>query len=168
MIPTVSQQIFAIRNSMAKTVIPALSPNEKFAAEQANLIVASLDWLLDAHESEHRYEMVELGDYRTLVAELAELRAGEGASDARAALDDTAATPADLGALRTQTRRLKVVAEKLFRSLVGEDDTAASAAHQLYTAAARRQSERELAWCRMTGFPENGTRSVTEVLEAQG
>lgn len=61
MIPTVSQQIFAIRNSMAKTVIPALSPNEKFAAEQANLIVASLDWLLDAHESEHRYEMVELG-----------------------------------------------------------------------------------------------------------
>jgi hypothetical protein len=167
MVPTVAQQLAAIRHTLAKTVIPALDPDAGFAQEQAGLILASLDWALDVVESEYQYELVEHAEYRTLVRDLLELGPDAGADDARQALEETSVTPGDLPSLRAGTVRLKGLAERMFVSLTSAPDTAeALHARQLLTVSARRQTERELSWARMTGFP-GAQPSVSEVLAGQ-
>jgi hypothetical protein len=167
MVPTVAQQLAAIRHTLAKTVIPALDPQAGFAQEQAGLILASLDWALDVGESEHQYELVEHAEYRTLLGDLLELRPGDGAEEARQALEDTSAMPDDLPLLRAENVRLKRLAERMFVALTSAPGTAeALHARQLLTVSARRQTERELSWARMTGFP-GAQPSVSDVLAAQ-
>jgi hypothetical protein len=167
MVPTVAQQLAAIRHTLAKTVIPALDPRAGFAHEQAGLVLASLDWALDVVESEYHYELVEHAEYRALVKELLELRPGDGAEEAKQALEQPSARPGDLPRLRAQNVTLKRVAERLFDTLTSTPGTAeALHARQLLTGSARRQTERELSWARMTGFP-GAQPSVSDVLAAQ-
>lgn len=167
MVPTVAQQLAAIRHTLEKTVIPALDPQASFAQEQAGLVLASLDWALDVVESEHQYELVEHAEYRTLVAELVELGPDDGAEEARHALEETSTPPDGLALLRSDTVKLKRVAERMFVALTQTPATSgALAARRLLTASAGRQTERELSWARMTGFP-GAQPSVSEVLAAQ-
>lgn len=168
MVPTVNQQLAAIRHTIAKTIMPALDPSADFAQEQAGLILASLDWAMDVVQSEHRYELVEHAEYRTLLEALLALEPGTGEDEARRAIDAAAIPPADLAALRAATVELKALVQEAFFALTATPDApGALEARRLVTAVARRQSKRESAWARMTGFPANVDGSVGEVLAAQ-
>jgi hypothetical protein len=114
-----------------------------------------------------RHEVVEHAEYRTLVEDLLELRPGDGAEEGRQALEETSAMPDDLLLLRAENVRLKRLAERMFVALTSPPGTAeALHARQLLTVSARRQTERELSWARMTGFP-GAQPSVSDVLAAQ-
>lgn len=168
MVPTVAQQLRAIRNTLEKTVIPSLDADAGFAREQAGLILASLDWVLDVQTSEHRYELVDHADARGLLEALVALDGvadGELAPEAQAALDDSAVVPDDLTALRTQTLLLKQLGERAYAAAAQTDQ--AARARELVGDTARRQSKRELAWGRMTGFPRNVEGNVADVLAEQ-
>ena len=164
MIPTVAQQIGAVRTTIAKVVIPALDPNDSFAAEQAGLVLACLDWVLDVHASEYPCERTEHADYRETLLTLANLDPGV-AVDVRALLDETSTLPVDLAALRDQGRRLKDAVARVYRLLAGSP--AGSAAHRAVAEAAARQAQRELAWCRFTGFPRGDLPNIADVLVEQ-
>jgi hypothetical protein len=154
MVPTVTQQLAAIRHTIAKSVMPALDPDAGFAQEQAGLVLASLDWALDVVESEHRYEQIEYAEYHELLSALR----GEGP------VEDA---PADLAALRAATIDLKRRSQAAFEAIAAAGDDAATAdARNQLAAVALRQSERERAWARMTGFP-GASESVADVLRDQ-
>jgi hypothetical protein len=172
MIPSVAQQLQAVRRTMASTVLPAIDPAQTFAAEQAGLILATLDRVLDVQSSEYRYDVVEHADASALVAGLEALGGSDasGASDAGAAGSagsagrDDAVVPDDLDELRAATVAAKQRAEARFRALLDTED--ADAARALMARAARRTTERELAASRMTGFPR-AVGSIAEVLSRQ-
>lgn len=161
-VPSVAQQLAAIRHTIAKTIMPALTADADFEREQAGLVLASLDWALDVVDSGHRYELVEHADQRELLGALLDLgEPGAGAAEARALLEATGTVPPDLATVREQTRALKVAADAAYTALDGDEE-----ARALLTEAARRQTERELAWARMTGFPGD-VPAVSEVLDRQ-
>lgn len=167
MIPTVTHQLSAIRNTIAKTILPALGPDEQFAREQAGLSLACLDWTIDVHEHEHRYELVEHEQGRRLLSELVALGAPAQFKDAAALLAEAAEAPKDLGRLREQSRRLKALAVDAFQTLADAGGGAGDSARRLMVDASQRQSQRELAWCRLTGFPQWKGGHVSDVLDAQ-
>lgn len=154
MIPTVSQQLAAIRHTIAKSIQPAVDPENGFAQEQTGLVLASIDWALDVLESEGHYERVEHAEYRRLLGELAP---GTEVADA----------PVDLPALRAATIDLKRRSEAAFQAAVtGSDAAAADHARRLLAEVAVRQNDRERAWARMTGFP-GASDSIADVLARQ-
>lgn len=167
MIPNVTQQLSAIRHTIAKVVVPALPADEGFAQEQAGMVLASLDWVMDVVAHEQHYEQLEHAETRALVTDLLALEPAGGADAARTAVDDAAEAPSDLAGLRAETVALKAAAAELFAALTATPDTAGhTEARRLMTAASRRQIEREMSWVRMTGFPGD-VPNVGEVLEAQ-
>ncbi|HEV3227328.1 MAG TPA: hypothetical protein VGZ52_10850 [Acidimicrobiales bacterium] len=167
MIPNVSQQLGAIRNTIAKVVVPAVDPDNGFAQEQAGLVLASLDWVIDVVAHEQHYEQLEHREVRALVTDLLALDPAQGADEARAAIDASAEPPADLLALRAQSIELKRCADLLFGALTATPDTPGrTESRRLLTAASRRQIERERSWTRMTGF-SGAVPNVGEVLAQQ-
>ena len=167
-VPSVAQQLSAIRHTIAKTIVPALAPDARFAREQAGLVLASLDWALDVVESEHRYERVENADHRGLLESLLALGPVGGTDGARETLDAADPPPEDLPGLRVQTVALKRCVERAFVVLTAAPDSSeALEARRLVSAVARRQTARELAWARMTGFPKAVDGGVADVLTAQ-
>lgn len=94
MVPNVEQQLNAIRRTIEKTIQPALPADEGFAQEQAGLVLASLDWVMDVVAHEQRYEQIEHADTRALLEDLLGL-AGTTDDDARALLEQSAEPPAD-------------------------------------------------------------------------
>lgn len=167
MIPNVSQQLGAIRQTIAKVLVPAIDADNGFAQEQAGLVLASLDWVMDVVAYEQRYEQLEHREVRALVTELIALDPAHGVGEARAALDASAEPPADLLALRAQNIELKRCANTLFGALTETPDTPGRReARRLLTAASRRQIERERSWTRMTGF-SGAVPNVGEVLARQ-
>lgn len=166
MIPTVAQQISAVRNTIGKSVLPALDPNDSFAAEQAGLVLACLDWVLDVQAFEYPYELAEYADYRHTLMALMELDP-EYADECRALLDETASPATNPLELRQQVRNVKELVARRYGNLADADGPRAESAHRIMAEVAARQTERELAWCRMTGFPQGNVRNVGEVLRAQ-
>ncbi|WIB67180.1 hypothetical protein DEI93_14675 [Curtobacterium sp. MCBD17_035] len=170
MIPSVAQQLLAVRRTMATTVLPAIDPAQPFAAEQAGLILATLDRVLDVQASEYRYDVVEHADATALEQALAALgsadapSAGADTGDVRDADSDDTEAPDDLDELRASTTAAAKRAERRFRDLLTTDR--ADAARALMAHAARRSTERELAAARMTGFP-HAVGSIAEVLARQ-
>lgn len=166
MIPTVTQQLRSMRTRLAETVVPALPDEDGFAREQALLMLATLDWLVDTHEHEYRYQVVENHEYRELVAALRP--DGAESADAAALLARPAPSPADvavpLADLAEQNRLLKELVARLLASGTA-DPTTRDGARDLVARVARGQRDRELSWYRMTGFP--GARpGIAEVLDA--
>lgn len=140
--PTVTQQLEAMKTTMERVIMPALPPDAKFANEGAGLVWATLGWLIDVHESEFRYELDEAADYRGLLRALADL----GGNVDEALLGEPAAGgDGDLGAVRAQGRRLKAACVDAGLAL-------GAPARALLLDVADRQSDREQAWFRMTGF----------------
>ncbi|GLZ48144.1 hypothetical protein Acsp06_43290 [Actinomycetospora sp. NBRC 106375] len=163
MIPTVTQQLRAMRVRLEETVVPALRDDAGFAREQALLMMATLDWLTDTHEHEYRYQVTENAEYRAVVRELA-----SDDAEARTVLDRPAPSPADvavpLADVAEQNRLLKDIVARAHAAAV-QDPATRGRAHDLVAAVARRQRDRELSWYRMTGFP--GARSgIADVLGA--
>ncbi|RNL67150.1 hypothetical protein [Zhongshania marina] len=143
MTPTVNQQLASMKASLERSVIPALPAEARFAQEQAGMIAATLAWLIDVQEFELRYELQEAADYHQLLADLAEIDGVEIAGE----LLSTPLLSADssLAEIRKQSRELKQAAIAAAIKLDGRADAK-------LLAVARRQSEREQAWFRMTGF----------------
>ena len=165
-VPSVAQQLAAVRHTIAKTIVPALAADADFEREQAGLVLASLDWAMDVVDSEYRYERVEHEDYRALLDALLEADPDGRAPELRAVQNAAGAPPGDLPGLRAQTRALKLAADATLTSLGARDEAAAATARALISEVARRQTERELAWARMTGFPKHA-RAVADVLAEQ-
>lgn len=159
MIPTVNHQLEAMLDTMTRFVMPVIPADERFAQEQAGLIIATLGWLVDVNESQHAYEVAEHADQVALGVALLELCEEP---DVRAAVEDDLPADATLEQIRTRTRRLKAVSAA---ALEGAED--ATEVTRLFLETADRQVEREQAWCRMTGMPKNVTGAIGDVLAAQ-
>jgi len=172
MVPTVAQQLRGLSAALTKAVIPALDPADGFAQEQAGLVLATLNWVLDVHESEYPYEVVENEEYRGLLTRLAELPVGMADAELETALKaaggegpPAGAEPPPLAALRSQTQRYKELADRTYAVMVaGGAPEDAARARELMLDVARRQSRREQAWFRMTGFPADVEGDIASVL----
>lgn len=165
-VPSVAQQLAAVRHTIAKTIVPALAADADFEREQAGLVLASLDWAMDVVDHEARYETVEHADYRALLTELAAAGPDGGGSEVRAVLHAAATPPDDLPGLRAQTRALKLATDATVTDLSARGDEVAATARALLGDVARRQTARELAWARATGFPQDAP-AVAAVLAEQ-
>lgn len=142
MTPTVTQQLQSMQTVMQRVIMPTLPADAKFANEQAGMIWATLGWLVDVHESEFRYELDEASDYRHALAALKDL----GATVDEALLgEESAGANGDLAALRQQGRRLKA-------AVVTAGLALGTPATTTLLDLADKQSAREQAWFRMTGF----------------
>lgn len=162
MVPTITQQLEAMRHRFAQTIVPALSPAAEFAQEQAKLMLATFDWLLDTHEYEYRYVVVENNEYRRLLSDLAGALGDTGApqrlrDEVRACLAEQGPAPqeaiAPLPQLAEQTRRFKQLAMSVAAAL--QEGAKANAVRALVADCARAQGKRELAFFRKTGFPRD-------------
>lgn len=159
MIPTVNHQLEAMLDTMTRFVMPVIPVDERFAQEQAGLIIATLGWLVDVNESQHAYEVAEHADQSSLGVALLQL---EEDPALRAAVDDDVPADATLEQIRTRTRRLKALTAAFLER--AED---ASEVTRLFLETADRQVEREQSWCRMTGMPKNVTGAIDDVLARQ-
>ncbi|WP_037140333.1 hypothetical protein [Rhodococcoides fascians] len=157
MIPTVTQQLQALRRRVSETLMPALPETAKFANEQAKLVVSTIDFLIDTHEHEYRYEVLENIEYRQLVASLTAHKADASAEEI---LGERGPAPSDaaikLERIVDQNRRLKDTARRLdAEASVNPESDSAVQANSLVAELAQRQVARELSWYRLSGFPDS-------------
>lgn len=156
MVPTVTQQLQSMRRRFCDTILPALPTDAEFAQEQAKLMLATFDWLLDTHEHEYRYQVVENHEYRSLLTALSAL-SGSDRPEIDSSLAEAGPAPdgasVPLTELAEQNRRLKQHAMSLASALL--DGPEAGAARTLLARTARAQGDRELAFYRSTGFPQD-------------
>ncbi|MBD0860360.1 hypothetical protein IA539_03940 [Gordonia sp. zg691] len=167
MIPTVAQQLFAVRNTIEKAVMPAIDTTDGFALEQAGLVLASLDWIMDVQASEYDYERREFAEHRETLSALADLDRSTLSADDSELLAATDEPPSDLAQLRNQVRKLKAAVALAYQRSSEAGGALATDARRVVAAAAARQTRRELAWCRMTGFPQGDQQPIAEVLRSQ-
>lgn len=174
MMPTVAQQLAGIRNTMTKVVIPGLDPTDRFAQEQAGLIVATLNWILDVQGSEYTYEAVENAEYRRTLATLADIEVAPEHAARAAELRAAANSPGSAGdnlptldALAAQTRRFKALIDEHYTALSAAGDPAVHEAKDAVLAVARSGARRDQSWFRMTGFPKEVEGDIASVLAAQ-
>jgi hypothetical protein len=156
MLPAVPELLKALKTRMAETIVPALPADAVFAQEQAGLMLATLDWLVDVQAHQYQYELVENGDYLALLGALREVRGGAGGEQGADDDEEPVASAAlvDLDGLRERNRRLKARVGELYAQIGAEGgpDRAEQARRRLADVA-RRQERRERAFYRMTGFP---------------
>lgn len=159
MVPSIAQQLQSLSKALAETIIPALPEDAGFAREQAGLSLATLGWLADVQAHAYRWEVAENAEYRALLQELAALDAG-GSDGVRELLatppppaHEALPAPEDLAA---QNAALKEESGRLFTQLAGADGETRERATQLLSGVSQRQSTREQAWFRMTGFTGSG------------
>ncbi|MGH8997988.1 MAG: hypothetical protein ACRDY7_01195 [Acidimicrobiia bacterium] len=175
--PTVTAQLASMATAMERVVLPALPADAIFAREQAGLVWATLNWLVDVHASEYRYEAAEGDDYRALLGALLALDGADGSSEVpevpemRAVLDEpvagTGPTTGDLVAVRDQTRRMKALAVGFLASSGDIGPELRRGARELVMGVAERQVRREQAWFRMTGFPQDVPGDIAAVLAGE-
>jgi hypothetical protein len=164
MVPTIAQQLRGIQAAMSKTIVPALPADDSFVQEQAGLAMATLAWVLDVQEAEVLYEATERAEYRDLLDALSGLSSVAVDATHEVPEPETGALP-DLVAVRTATRALKRAVDARFAALAADASSEdRDAARRLLLTAAQRQSEREQAWFRMTGFPTDVSGDVRSVL----
>ena len=161
MIPTITQQLKALKIRVEESLIPELPESAKFAREQAALIVTTLDWMLDTHEHAYRYEVVENTEYRELLEAMLARNVDASVdpdllSDARLLLQEKgperneAAIP--LQHVLEQNRRLKKVSLGIYTALSAEGGSRANPTRDLVSAVSQRQGRREIAFFRKTGW----------------
>jgi hypothetical protein len=164
MVPTIAQQLRGVHAAMSKTIVPALPADDSFVQEQAGLAMATLGWVLDVQESEVLYEATEQAEYRELLRALSDL-SSVPVDPAHGAPEPEAGALPDLVAVRAATRALKRAVDARFAALAADGSAAdRDAARRLLLTTAQRQSEREQAWFRMTGFPTDVPGDVRSVL----
>ncbi|MCQ6281652.1 hypothetical protein [Bacillus sp. EB600] len=171
MIPTMALQLQALKLRMEETIIPALPSDAAFAHEQANLMLATLDWMLDTHEHQYRYEVVENAEYRELLTKLVSNvklihTDVEVITSVYEVLSEVGPEPTEaiipLNKIIDQNRKMKGLTERLYdvMRVLPNKEVARQARTQL-AKVAERQAKLEFAFFRMTGFskdaPELGT-----------
>jgi hypothetical protein len=175
MIPTIAQQLQALKIRMVETILPALPLDAAFAHEQANLMVATLDWLLDTHEHQYHYEVVENAEYRHLLTNLVSNPELKGAdeniitsvhevlSEDGPAIND-AIIP--LNKIIDQNRKMKELTERLYDVCrIHPNKEVAKQAQIQLAKLAERQAKLETSFFRMTGFPKDAPELGTVLAE---
>jgi hypothetical protein len=164
-----------MKRRMEETIVPALPPNEKFAQEQAAFIVIALNWLLETHEYQHRYEVIENTEYRELLKNMAghatELKDGGDLLRAiQHAILEPGPSPTDgvfpLSIVIEQTRRFKRLSADLYAALSAQSSREVNPTRRLFSDAAIRQGQRELSFYRRTGYVDS-SQDIGEVLKTQ-
>jgi len=160
-IPTVAQQLKAVKARLEESVIPLLPGDAKFAREQATFIITTLDWLLDTHEHQYRYEVVENVDYRALLSAMLERRLPASLdvslfSAARNVLQEKGPAPSEasipMGEVLEQNRRLKSAAMGLYTALSEGCGSRDNPTRDLVSAVSIKQARREVAFFKKTGW----------------
>ncbi len=161
MTPSISQQLQSMKRCLEETIIPELPKEATFAREQASFMAATLNWLLQTHEHQYRYEVVENVECRALLSRLSDV---DEAGSADCELDDMirgallqegpsasdAAIP--LQAVVAQTRHVKQLVSRLFNVLCEKSAAHGNRARRLLGEAAISQGRRERAFFKGTGF----------------
>lgn len=159
--PTITQQLQSMKLRMEETIIPEINEDATFAREQAAFIVMTLDWLMQTHEHQYRYEVVENTEYRGLVSRMLAVSDDLVNYEALHAqvqhvLDEAAPAPQEamipLRDLNIQNRRLKQLTAQLFETLCQGSKSHADAARALLGEVSISQGNRELAFFKGTGF----------------
>ncbi|MGB8416932.1 hypothetical protein [Paraburkholderia sp.] len=159
--PTITQQLQSMKLRMEETIIPEINEDAKFAREQAAFIVMTLDWLMQTHEHQYRYEVVENTEYRGLVSRMLAVSddlANDKALRAQVQYVLREAGPAPqeavirLSDLTGQNRRLKQLTAQIFNALCQRSTSDADAARALLGEVSINQGNRELAFFKGTGF----------------
>jgi hypothetical protein len=166
MIPSVSQQLEAIKRRLIESVVPQLPADAAFAHEQVLLIGAALDFLIETHEHEYRAAVVENHEYRDLLRELQGRRSTPDDEVSAVLAEDGPARDdgaVELRMITEQTVRLKELGDRLYRELAGRGDTVDRPVSDLLAGIAERQVEREASWFRGAGFTRDAV-SIGELL----
>ena len=167
MLPSISQQIQSIKTRLEETILPEVANSSAFVQEQAALILMSLEWILDTHEHQYRYEVVENADYRKLLTDMIKLEAaGSAGADLVRSIRQVIQEPGPdaqeasipLSAVAEQNRRLKKLAANLYREFARDHASKSNPAREMLAQVALRQGDRELAFFKRTGYtktPDN-------------
>jgi hypothetical protein len=162
--------------STTEVIIPAIDPSTQLAVDQANILVGNLRILLDQHDKEFQFRMVELRDYKKLVEGLVGIAKGGQETEARRAeaeavlakIAPTAALPipsqADLSELAFAAR---TAADALTRAAFADGDSAfRKAAEGLVLDTGRKEILRERVWVRKANFESDPSAlpSIEDVL----
>lgn len=176
MIPTLEQQLRAIKVRLEESILPEIPREAKFAREQASFIVTTLEWLVDTHKHAYRYEVVENAEYRTLLQQMMQ-RPGFSSAEAplldvaRAALQEKGPAPDEasmpLDDVLQQNRRLKSAAMTLYTALSERCGSSDNPTRDLMAAVSMNQARREVAFFRKTGWVQP-TESLGAVLAQHG
>jgi hypothetical protein len=165
-VPTVTQHLLAMQDTMLRFVLPAISAEDSFAREQAGLIMASLGWLADVNESQYLMEAQENDDLVALANGLLELQFVE--DDVRVRLEQLVqsvpGTESPLSDLRARNRELKSLTASALDGISTADEPRAVA---LFSTSGQRLVAREQAYGRMTGLVRYPDGALHEVLAAQ-
>jgi hypothetical protein len=175
MIPTMAQQLQALKLRVEETILPALPADAAFAHEQANLMLATLDWMLDTHEHQYRYEVVENAEYRELLTKLVS-NAGSIHTDkeiitsVHEVLSEVGPEPTEaiipMNKIIDQNRKMKELTERLYDVLrIHPNKEVARQAQTQLAKVAERQGKLEFAFFRMTGFPKDAPELGTVLAE---
>ena len=166
MVPTVTQHLLVMQDTMLRFVLPVIPADQPFAREQAGLIMASLGWLADVNESQQPMETQEHDDLLRLAGGLLELHVDD--DQARSRLLELVQSPlgadATLEELRSRSRELKALTARAFDHVAEADEDRAIA---LFSGAGGRVVAREQAYGRMTGLVRRPDGALHEVLAAQ-
>jgi len=169
MVPDVKQYLEGLRKTMSEVILPHVQ-SDAFAGEQAGLIIASLNLLIEVHDKQYPYEYLEHDEYKRLLrgllpvvktatppAEVAAIL-----TDIRTQCDESDAVVAkglpSYTFLQTSTRGMKTLLTLLLEALASAGQLEVLATCRRHLAPLiDRQVAREMSWTRKTGFdPEAG------------
>ena len=162
MVPDLSTRLQVMQRSLREVIIPAITPENQLALEQANMMIGYIAMIMDQHDRQLHLDLAELRDYCTLTHELLELAQSRHISVPASAAAHTllrdAAPLAQIElpsskALRGLLRALKSAADELLRGVL-ENGSAEDrdAARKLMLPHSTRQLLRERVWLIKAGF----------------
>lgn len=175
MLPSVADQLRAIKCRLEETIIPEIPEESKFARDQADFILTTLSWILEVNEHQYRYEVVENREYReglslllNLAKDTSEGKCLPGHAERLLASEGPGVEEGliPLTSLEAQNRQLRKLVAEMYRGLVDQHPDKAEEARSILKVLALRQGERDRAFYRKTGYLESAT-SLGDILYKQ-
>ncbi|MCB1667492.1 MAG: hypothetical protein KDI24_03970 [Pseudomonadales bacterium] len=166
--PDVNQHLQSMNKALVEVILPELE-SKPFAKEQASLISASLQLLVEVQEHEFHYIKQEYEDTRTLLKDWAKsLSPDSGIQqwESITGLSYPDLERSDFLFIKEATPKLKSGLRALIDNAMPEKGSMLDNKLQTYI---RRQLERETSWLRKTGFIDNAEKipAINDVLISQ-
>ena len=165
MTPDINQYLSSMKKALDEVVLPQLG-HDAFAKEQAAIMSATLNLLLDVQSHESTYIDQEYQDICTLLGEYLDTADSTSIAQSVAALPSDALELTVTDQKKTQLPALKAVLTTLITNTELKQNPDFQSRLDRYT---RRQIARETAWLRKSGFIANGDNqpSIAETLAEQ-